>query len=41
MDAQNQLQQIVAQTAKVTAATFAAKFTNKREIYRFLASEAH
>ena len=26
---------------KVTAATFAAKYTNKREIYRFLASEAN
>ena len=28
-------------TGKVTAATFGAKYTNKREIYRFLASEAH
>ena len=38
---QNQMVQIVPQKGKVTAAEFAAKFTNKREIYRFLASEAN
>jgi len=29
------------QAAKVTAATFGAKYTNKREVYRFLATEAN
>ena len=38
---QLQIVPIAPQTGKVTAATFAAKYTNKREIYRFLASEAH
>ncbi len=38
---QLQIVPIAPQTGKVTTATFAAKYTNKREIYRFLASEAH
>ena len=37
----NQIVPIAQQTGKVTTATFAAKYTNKREIYRFLASEVH
>ena len=32
---------IASQKAKVTAATFGAKYTSKREIYRFLSTEAN
>ena len=41
MDNPNQIVSIAQQKAKVTAAEFAAKFTNKREIYRFLLNEAN
>ena len=38
---QNQIINNAPNIGKVTAAAFAAKFTSKREIFRFLASEAH
>ena len=37
---QNQIVPIAPQKAGVTVATFAAKYTGKREIYRFLSTEA-
>ena len=37
---QNQIVPIAPQKATVTVATFAAKYTGKREIYRFLSTEA-
>ena len=41
MSDQHQIVARAPQMGKVTAATFAAKYTNMREIYRFLASEAN